>query len=321
MTGYQNDIETLAVKGFLRASPDILARHVVDQLREQRVENREWVIIENDDGGFLGLARLAQLIDAAEEAQLREFAELTDKAVSWHDDPGKIASHVIEHELSYVPLLDNSNRCIGIIPASAIMRILHHEHFEDIGRMAGIIQSADLSRSALETSPLLRFRRRLPWLLVGLVGSMLAASLVAGFEETLREQIAVAYFIPALVYLADAVGTQTEAVAVRGLSVTRLGIGAILARELATGALLGAVLAVLGGVAVSLFFDAAELAQVIALALFAACCLATAIGLLLPWAFLKVGWDPAFASGPLATVVQDVLTLLIYFSVATVLLA
>ena len=320
MPGKYDDIEGLAVTGLLRSSADVPVRNIVEQLRAGAVECRDWVIIENPDGQFLGSAQLSSLIGADVDLPLGHFTEPADNAVFLGDDRDDIAASAIKHELSDMPLLDQYRRCIGIIPAHEIMRVLHEEHFEDIGRMAGIIQSTDLSRSALESPPLQRVRRRLPGLLVGLIGSILAATLVAGFEQTLKAQIAVAYFIPALVYLADAVGTQTEAVAVRGLSVTRLGIGSILARELATGALLGAILALLGGAVVAMFFGGIELAQVIAISLLAACCLATVIGLLLPWVFLKAGWDPAFASGPLATVVQDVLTLVIYFWIATLLL-
>lgn len=320
MSDERNDLENLAVTRVLRASPKTSAGEILSQLLNQAIACRDWVVVEDSSGKYLGLVYSVHLLGADDGVHIGDFAKLKDNAVTIGRDKEAVAAHAIKHELTDIALLDREGRCLGVIPAHAIMRILHQEHFEDLGRMAGIIQSADLSRSALESSPWLRVRRRLPWLLVGLIGSLLAASLVAGFEETLKAQIAVAYFIPALVYLADAVGTQTEAVAVRGLSVTRLGIGSILARELATGALLGAILALLGGASVAVLFGGIELAQVIAFSLFAACCLATAIGLILPWAFLKAGWDPAFASGPLATVVQDVLTLLIYFWIATFLL-
>lgn len=72
-------------------------------------------------------------------------------------------------------------------------------------------------------------RHRLPWLLVGLAGSALATAAMAGFESTFSRQLAVAFFVPGIVYLADAIGTQSEAIAVRGLSLTRAGIGHLLA--------------------------------------------------------------------------------------------
>ncbi|NIR30395.1 MAG: magnesium transporter, partial [Gammaproteobacteria bacterium] len=157
------------------------------------------------------------------------------------------------------------------------------------------------------------------WLLIGLVGSMLGATLVAQFERTLQAQLALAYFIPAIVYLADAVGTQSEAVAVRGLSLTRVGIGRLLLGELSTGVLMGLALALLAGLFSMAAFTQASLALSVAISLLAACAVATSIGLLLPWLFARASWDPALASGPVATIIQDVLSLMIYFAVASAL--
>ena len=146
---------------------------------------------------------------------------------------------------------------------------------------------------------------------------MLATSLVAQFEQTLRAQIAIAFFIPAIVYLADAVGTQSEAVAVRGLPLTQAGIGQLLIGELSTGILMGLALALLAGLYTVAAFARLDLAFAVGISLLFACGIATTIGLFLPWVFARAGWDPALASGPVATIIQDVLSLLIYFGVAS----
>jgi magnesium transporter len=165
-----------------------------------------------------------------------------------------------------------------------------------------------------------RARYRLPWLVVGLVGSLLATTLVAQFEQILETQIAVAFFIPAIVYLADAVGTQSEAVAIRGLSLTDAGIGRVLLGEIAAGVLMGLIIALLAGTFTVVVFDEPALALAVGTSLIAACTIATTLGLCLPWAFARVGWDPAHASGPIGTILQDVLSLAIYFAAATIIL-
>jgi magnesium transporter len=117
--------------------------------------------------------------------------------------------------------------------------------------------------------------------------------------------------------MADAVGTQTEALVIRGLSVG-VAIRGIVRRELLTGLAVGvAIAAAFLPIGVVVWGDA-DVAIAVALALFAACSTATLIAMLLPWLFSRVGADPAFGSGPLATVVQDLLSLLIYFAVASV---
>ena len=94
--------------------------------------------------------------------------------------------------------------------------------------LAGIGHETDPARDALEAPPLRRARHRLPWLIVGLLGSAVATFVVARFESALAAKPALAFFVPGLVYLADAIGTQSEAVAVRGLSLSRVGLGLLL---------------------------------------------------------------------------------------------
>jgi magnesium transporter len=157
--------------------------------------------------------------------------------------------------------------------------------------------------------------------LVGLVGSILATFVVSRFEHALEERVAIAFFVPGLVYLADAIGTQTEAVAVRGLSMTHVPLRILLAEELKAGLLIGLIL---GGATVPLVwlvFADMSLALAVALALFFAGGVATSIGLLLPWALSRIGQDPAFGSGPVATIIQDVLSLLIYFTIVSLLVS
>ena len=186
--------------------------------------------------------------------------------------------------------------------------------------MAGIWHHTDEARRALEAPPFERARYRLPWLIVGLIGSLLATTLVAKFERILEAQIAVAFFMPAIVYLADAVGTQSEAVEIRGLSLTDAGIGRILLGEIAAGVLMGLIIALLAGTFTVVVFDDASLALVVGASLAAACTIATNLGLCLPWAFARAGWDPAHASGPIGTILQDVLSLAIYFGMASTIL-
>lgn len=119
--------------------------------------------------------------------------------------------------------------------------------------------------------------------------------------------------MPGLVYLADAIGTQSEAVAVRGLSLTNVGLARLLGGELRSGLLIGLVLALLAFPMVWAGFGELRLAGAVALSLAGASAVASVLGLLLPWLLGRLGSDPAYGSGPLATIVQDVLSLLIYF--------
>jgi magnesium transporter len=235
-------------------------------------------------------------------------------------DREEAASAAIRAGASVLGVCGGDDRFIGAVPASALISILRDEHLEDLHHMAGILSQSEAARAALTAPPHRRAFYRLPWLLVGMAGSAVATATMARFEHLLAAHLAVAFFIPAIVYLADAVGTQSEAVAVRGLSLTGGEFASFFTGEVATGVLVGIVLGALAYPLVWLAFGSGALAAAVAVALIVASSLATGIGFLLPWLFARSGYDPALGSGPLGTVVQDVLSLLIYFFVASMLI-
>ena len=112
--------------------------------------------------------------------------------------------------LTAVPVADEASRLEGVIPAQALIDILRREHIEDLHRLAGIQGESHQARHALEDLPTRRVHDRLPWLVVGLVGSMIATFVVSRFEHILQGRVAVSFFVPGIVYLADAIGTQAK---------------------------------------------------------------------------------------------------------------
>jgi magnesium transporter len=241
-------------------------------------------------------------------------------AVGLETDQERVANVALRHHVTAVPVADSAGRFLGVVPAQALLQILRHEHVEDLHRMAGIRREGLQARHALEATPVRRARDRLPWLLVGLAGSMVATAVVDGFEHTLQAQLAVAFFMPGLVYLTDAIGTQCEAITVRGLSTTHQPAGKLLWGELRTGLLLGAVLGALVFAGVLAAYQNVRLALAVGGTVVTAGLTACTVGVGLPWLLNRLGRDPAFGSGPLGTIIQDVLTLLIYFLAVTWLL-
>mgnify|MGYP001449100237 CR=1 FL=1 len=260
-------------------------------------------------GAGLGVVPVAALLSASPQTPLHALAQPLPPTVAPDADQEAVASHAIAHGIAAVPVADAGGRLLGVVPPLALMRVLRQEHVEDMHRFAGILRESEQASRAIEEPPTRRARHRLPWLLAGLAGSVISAMVMRHFEATLQANVAVAFFIPAIVYLADAVGTQSEAIAVRGLSLSRKPLLSLLGGELRTGALIGLVLSLLALLPVWLLAGQLQLA----VALFAASSVATVIGFTLPWLLERTGTDPAFGSGPLATTVQDVLSLLIYF--------
>lgn len=297
----------------LLAHADETAGHLRQRVRERHLTRWELVCIVDADQRLLGTLTGPELLALPDDARLQQAARRDHPRVAPGIDQERMASVALHHGVGAVPVVDADGRLVGVVGAATLMDILRREHVEDLHRLAGITREDAQARQALEAPPLRRVRHRLPWLAVGLLGSMVATAVVSRFESALAAKPALAFFVPGLVYLADAIGTQSEAIAVRGLSLSHAGLPRLLGAELRTGALIGLVLALLAFPMVWLVFGELRLAAAVAGALFGASAVASTLGLLLPWTLARLGSDPAYGSGPLATIVQDVLTLLIYF--------
>lgn len=300
-----------------RGRPGDSAAQAVAALSGHHFESVTLICVTDDDGLLLGVIPIADLLAAPPESRLEELMWRDAPRVHADVDQERIASIALTHVLNAIPVVDHNNFLLGVIPSEALLHILRREHVEDIHRIAGIGRETHRAREAIESPPIRRARDRLPWLLLGLLGSGIATWVVARYEQELGSRVAIAFFMPGLVYLADAIGTQTEAVAVRGLSLSHARLSTLVAGELRTGLLIGLTLGAITLPMVWLAFGDMQLALAVALALFCAGGVATTIGLLLPWLLNRLGTDPAYGSGPLATVIQDLLSLAIYFAIVS----
>ncbi len=268
---------------------------------------------------LVGLVRIEDLLAAPPTALVSEVMDPDPPFVGHGVDQEIAAWTMIRHAESSLAVVDERDRFLGLIPPHTMLEVLLEEHEEDLARLGGFLRRTREARLAGEEGLSRRLVHRLPWLLVGLAGAFLSAVLVGGFEEQLEETVELAFFLPALVYLADAVGTQTETLIVRGLSVG-VRVRTFVHRELATGALIGLILAAASYPFAALLTGQQDVALTVAITMFAACGSATLAAMSLPFGLARMGLDPAFGSGPLVTIVQDLFSLVIYMLVATLVL-
>jgi magnesium transporter len=225
------------------------------------------------------------------------------------------AWHAVKGGQSALSVVDEHGRFVGIISPDRLLAVLLQEHDEDMARLGGFLKNSTIARLASEESVRRRFWHRLPWLVLGLLGFFIAADIIAYFEVALKEKLVLAFFIPGIVYLADAVGTQTETVVIRGLSVG-IGIGRVVLLEAITGLIIGLALSVIAAPFIFWRWGDADVALAVGLSIFTACSIATVVAMLIPWVLSRFSIDPAFGSGPVATVVQDLLSISLYFLIA-----
>jgi magnesium transporter len=270
-------------------------------------------VLEGDK--LVGIVPIERLLGAAPGRLIADVMDADPPVVAPGLDQEAVAWSMIRRGESSVAVVDADGRFAGLIAPHQMLAVLLTEHDEDLARLGGYLASTRGARRAAEEPVGRRLWHRLPWLLLGLAGAMLSAVLVGSFEEELAQNVLLAFFVPGVVYMADAVGTQTETVLIRGLSVG-VALRAVVRRELLTGAVIGVVLAALFLPFAVLGWGDERVAVAVSLALLAACSIATSVAMLLPWIFHRLGIDPAFGSGPLATVVQDLLSIAVYFAIA-----
>jgi magnesium transporter len=289
---------------------------VLARLRSTTFDAIDPVLVTDEGGHYRGVVELRCLLRASDETRIATLLRRDWPAVAPELDQEHAVAAAVTAGVAALPVV-GTGEPRGVVPPIALLDVLAREHREDVHRLVGILNERAGARHALEDPPLRRVAGRLPWLLVGLALSSVATAVMAGYERTLQGNVAIAFFIPALVYLTDAVGTQTEAIAVRGLSVRQHPLGRILLTETLTGAMIGLALGVLAFIGVAAVFGDFVMGVGVGLSLFAAGTMASSLGLLLPWMLSRMGLDPAFGSGPVATIIQDVLTIIIYFVVMT----
>jgi magnesium transporter len=298
-----------------RAAPGQTAAAARAALHGQRFDSAADLAVL-DGERLLGLVALEDLLAAPDTTRIEALMDPAPPTVAPGVHREVAAWRAVRHGEGSLAVVDTSGRFGGLIPPRVLLDVLLDEHDEDLARLGGFVHDSAAARAASEEPVRRRLWHRLPWLLLGLAGAVLAAEIVAAFEAELAANVALAFFVPGIVYIADAVGTQTETLVVRGLSIG-VPVRRILRRELLTGVLIAAVLALVFAPIGLLRWDDREVVAAVALALFSACSTATLVAMALPGLLHRLGADPAFGSGPLATVIQDLLSIAIYLAVAS----
>ncbi len=301
------------------AGADETIGHVEARLiaQSKTLETINYVYIVKDDGTLTGVFSIKELFRQPKTAHVRDVMKRDVVTVYPKTKQAHVARLAIKHSIKAVPVVDKQHHLLGVVPSDAIFKILQQEHTTDFLRLAGV-HAPYADGMDLSTIPIASlFWRRFPWLIVGLLGGMGAAFVVEYFERASVSDILIVAFIPAVVYIADAVGSQTQTIFIRALALEeKLDLNRYAWREARVGFLLASALGLTAGGLVFLRWQTGAIGLVIATSFFVTILIAMTIALFLPWLFRKLKWDPAVASGPFATVIRDITTLVIYFTIA-----
>jgi magnesium transporter len=256
---------------------------------------------------------LGKLMSSRRDVALTAIVEEVFRVIPVLQDEADVAYAFNQYHLISAPVVDESNRLIGMITIDDALAVLEDENQEDILRLAGVTDS-NLSDRVLETT-----KQRLPWLAVNLVSAILASLVIAQFEATITQFVALAVLMPIVASMGGNAGTQSLTVAVRALAtrdLTPSNLWRVVRREAFVGLLNGVVFAVVMGCVGLIWFGWSALGYVIAAAMVINLIVAGLAGTLVPVVLDQFGVDPALGSGAFVTTVTDVVGFFAFLGLA-----
>ncbi len=265
---------------------------------------------------LVGVLSLRDLIVADEDDLIKDVMSEGVVSVSVGRNQEEIAQMMMDYDFLALPVVDFQNHLLGIITVDDILDVVDEEATEDYSKFAALSDY-----NVRDVSPLQAAKKRLPWLIILLFLGMVTASLIGSFEKTLEKVPIVAIFIPLIAGIAGNAGTQSLAIAVRGITVGTYGFEnrwKLILREVTTGMLVGAACGIVFTFLIYFWKGNFFLGVFVGNAILVTLTVATLSGTLIPLIMEKFNIDPAVASGPFITTLNDITSVLIYFGMATV---
>jgi len=262
----------------------------------------------------VGYVTLGRILSSPRNMKLTEIAEDSFRTFEVDEEESDVAYAFNQYHLISAPVVDATGRLVGAITIDDAMSVLDEEHEEDILRLAGVGEGS-LSDNVLETT-----RQRVPWLAVNLVTAILASGVIALFEGSISQLVALAVLMPIVASMGGNAGTQALTVAVRAIAtrdLTGANVWRVIRREVFVGLANGLIFAAVMGLIGLVWFGSPMLGGVIAAAMVINLVVAGLAGIGIPVALDRLGVDPALASGAFVTTVTDVVGFFAFLGLAS----
>ena len=310
----------IMVPDFIALREDVTASEAIESLQTEHsdVEMAFYLYVVDEYGKLVGVSSLRQLVVVSPQTVLKEFMTTDVFSVQTDMDQEEVARLVARYDILAVPVVDGTNRLMGIVTVDDVIDILRKEATEDILKMAGA------GEEFVETKTIFKSTRiRLPWLFASCMGGLFAFFIIGEYENSLSKITYLAAFIPVIMGMGGNIGTQSSTIVVRGLATGRINvrdIWPVVFKELSIGVILGLVYGLLIGSVAQFRYSMEALALSVALAVICSMSIAALVGSLVPMGFARINIDPAVATGPLVTTAIDIISVFFYFLIATTLL-
>jgi magnesium transporter len=298
---------------------DVTAGEAIQALQTSReVEMVFYLYVVDARRHLVGVVSLRRLLLVSQETQLKRImtAEMISARVD--TDQEEVAREVANYNLLAIPVVDESNKLVGVITVDDVIDVIKDEATEDILRLAGV--AAD---EHVFTSPLEAWRKRLPWLGINLVTATLAALVVREFQATVEQVVALAAFMTVVASMGGNAATQTLTVIVRGIALGELtwsNSSRALGKEALVGLGNGLVLGIAGALVAWVIVGNPYFGLILALAMLINMLVASVAATLIPIALRAINVDPALASSVFITTLTDVFGFFAFLGLATIFL-
>jgi magnesium transporter len=293
----------------IRSAMQILKKEAPD------AETIYYLYVIDDEKKLVGVISLRDLIISDEDMMISEIMLDRVVSVSVGDDQEVVARTMKDYNFLALPVVDFTGHLLGIITVDDIIDVMDEEASDDYSKLAAVSNMDTIDRGSFSAA-----QKRLPWLIILLFLGMLSANLIGRFEETLDQVAILAVFIPLIAGMAGNTGTQALAVAVRNIATGdtfQTSIWKSIWREVGTGLITGASCGILVTLIVFVWKQHLFLGVLVGISIFITLFIATIAGAVIPLLMHRFKIDPAVASGPFITTLNDIISIIVYFGLAT----
>lgn len=332
LLGYPPEsVGRLMTTNYVRIKKDWTVNRSFEHIRKhgRNAETVNVIYVVDEDETLIDDLRLNQLILAEPEAKISDIMDNTFEALSAFDDQEEAVRMLSKYDRVALPVVDSGGILVGIVTVDDVLDVAEEETTEDMQLMAGM---SALDTHYSQTSVTEMVRKRLGWLVLLFLGQMFTVTAMASYEETLAAATVLALFIPMIISSGGNSGSQAATLIIRALSTDDIKFSEwklVLKRELMSGLMLGIMLGVMGTIVISTWmlirgepFTTAVLLQslTVGTSLIGVVLFGNLSGSILPFIMTKLGLDPAVTSAPFISTLVDVTGIIIYFTVAVLLL-
>ncbi len=309
----------LMAKELIRVNENWEVTTCIREMRKQAIDLDEiyYIYVVSDENVLLGILSLKALILASSSTKIKDIFDVEVRSVQTDTSSEEVAQIMGKYDLIVLPVIDSIGRLMGRITIDDVVDVIRDEAERDYQLASGITADVETTDSPGRLS-----KARLPWLIIGLLGGIIVAALIGRFEEDIKINPEMAFFIPLIAAMAGNVGIQSSAIIVQGIASNSLGLESTyrkLGKELLVALLNGLILS---GILFSYnYFISKNLALTftVSSSLFIVIIFAALFGTLIPLLLNKVKIDPALATGPFITTMNDIMGLFIYFMMGRIL--